>query len=211
MAKSGKKYYTVWQGRNPGVFTSWEDCKKETEGFVGAQYKAFPTLAEAQKALQSSYSGFIRKKTNPLNSPEKSSSSTLPEMNSISVDAACSGNPGVLEYRGVFTATGEEIFHRGPFPLGTVNIGEFLAIVTGLAWLQHKKLSIPVFSDSHNGIKWVRMKRINTKLERNGQTELLFTTVDKALEWLHNNSYDNPLLKWDTKAWGEIPADFGRK
>ena len=31
---------------------------------------------------------------------------------SIAVDAACSGNPGELEYRGVDLQTGEEIFRQ---------------------------------------------------------------------------------------------------
>ena len=44
------------------------------------------------------------------------------------VDAACSGNPGPMEYRGIDLATGAEIFHFGPVH-GTNNIGEFLAIV----------------------------------------------------------------------------------
>jgi ribonuclease HI len=35
--------------------------------------------------------------------------------------------------------------------------------------------------------------------------------IQRAERWLHNNEIANPILKWETKAWGEIPADFGRK
>ena len=58
---------------------------------------------------------------------------------SIAVDAACSGNPGNMEYRGVYTKTKEQIFHQGPFPQGTNNIGEFLALVHGLAFFKKRR------------------------------------------------------------------------
>ena len=35
--------------------------------------------------------------------------------------------------------------------------------------------------------------------------------IGRAETWLKNNSYNNKIIKWDTKKWGEIPADFGRK
>jgi len=62
---------------------------------------------------------------------------------SISVDAACAGNPGILEYQGVNTATKEVLFKRGPFPVGTVNLGEFLAIVHGLSYLKNSIVRFP--------------------------------------------------------------------
>ena len=134
-----------------------------------------------------------------------------PIANSLSVDAACSGNPGVLEYRGVYTSTGREIFKQGPFPEGTVNIGEFLALVHGLAYLKQKNKNIPVYSDSKTAISWVKNKKVKTKLELNKKNKKLFDLIDRALNWLQSNNFENQILKWETKYWGEIPADFGRK
>lgn len=135
----------------------------------------------------------------------------FPIFDSMSVDAACSGNPGVLEYRGVDTSTGKEAFRQGPFPLGTVNIGEFLAIVHGLAYLHKHKSNIPIYSDSLTARKWVKDKAIKTKLERTVKNDALFQLVDRAIIWLRTHSYSNEILTWKTKVWGEIPADFGRK
>jgi len=132
-------------------------------------------------------------------------------MESISVDAACSGNPGMLEYRGVYTKTGKEIFHQGPFRNGTNNIGEFLAIVHALALLKQKNSQLPLYSDSRTALKWVQQKKAKTKLEKNEENEYLFELIARAENWLQNNEYSTPLLKWETEAWGEIPADFGRK
>ena len=211
MKKKSPKYYVVWNGLQPGIYNTWDDCRKQVEGYTGARYMSFTTYEDALSAFNGNandYSG--KQKAKPVDLTMQGLFG-LPEKESLCVDAACSGNPGILEYRGVLTATGEEVFRRGPFAEGTTNIGEFLAIVTGLAWLKQKSLTIPLYSDSRNGIKWVKQKKINTGLERNARNDELFIIVDKAIDWLHANGYDNKLLKWETRAWGEIPADFGRK
>jgi len=207
MAK--KKYYVVWNGVKPGIYDSWDDTKKQTEGYDGALYKSFPTKEEAETAYNENPYIYIGKhnKTKPSNYKNN------PEIiqDSLSVDAACSGNPGLLEYRGVYLKTGEEIFHQGPFEDGTNNIGEFLAIVHGLALLKQKKVNIPIYSDSANAIKWVKEKKCKTKLQRSDASMSLFYMIERAEKWLRENSYTTPVIKWQTSKWGEIPADFGRK
>lgn len=205
-----KKFYVVWKGLKPGIFESWKDCEAQIKGVQGAVFKSFDTLEEASKAFHSDWKDHIRK--NPAKKKVKKVFGTDgPDLNSLSVDAACSGNPGKLEYRGVETATGREIFHKGLFPLGTVNIGEFLAIVHGLAYLDKQGSALPVYSDSKTALKWVKDRKIKTNLPRNHNTEELFNLVDRAIAWLETHDYPNRVIKWDTEAWGEIPADFGRK
>jgi ribonuclease HI len=201
-----KKYYVVWKGLEPGVFDNWKDCEVQIKGFEGAVYKSFPGLKEAQIAFSGNWKDFVSKKERVSN-PRVGN----PVSDSLSVDAACSGNPGILEYRGVETKTGHQLFHQGPFPLGTINIGEFLAIVHALAYLKKQDNNLPVYSDSRTAIKWVRDKAVKTKLPRNAQSEILFVLLDRAVNWLNNNEYPNEVLKWQTGIWGEIPADFGRK
>ncbi|MCS6833768.1 MAG: reverse transcriptase-like protein, partial [Flammeovirgaceae bacterium] len=94
---------------------------------------------------------------------------------------------------------------------GTNNVVEFIAIVHALAYCQKNKLPLPIYSDSQTAIKWVKNKKANTRLEKNATNEKLFALLQRAEEWLANNQYDNPILKWQTDKWGEIPADFGRK
>lgn len=210
MAK--QKFYVVWKGKIPGVYTSWDDCKKQITGYPEAVYKSFKDKTLAEKAFHEGSENYIGMDERILNfTDEQRQLVGNPIPNSISVDAACSGNPGVLEYRGVHTSTGREIFKKGPFPEGTVNLGEFLALVHGIAWLKQKNSNKAVYSDSRTAMSWVRKKKINTKLERNRKNDELFQLVDRALIWLNNNTFDNPILKWETKYWGEIPADFGRK
>lgn len=208
MAKK-QKYYVVWKGVNPGVYDSWTDCQLQTKGYDGAQFKSFDTREEAEHAFASSAYHYIGK-----NAPKKEDAPTrLPEhfdMNCLAVDAACSGNPGPMEYRGVYLLTGQEVFHFGPV-YGTNNIGEFLAIVHALALMKQKGIDMPLYSDSRNALSWVKQKKCKTKLERTPRTEQLFQMIERAEHWLKENHYTTPLLKWETDQWGEVPADFGRK
>lgn len=206
------KYYVVWQGRKTGIFESWEDCKKQIDGFQQAVYKSFKTLNEAQLAYQNNYQQYFGNiQTKPALSNAEKAKYGQPILPSISVDAACSGNPGVLEYRGVDTETKQEIFIQGPFQSGTNNIGEFLALVHALALLKKKGSDLPIYSDSEIAISWVKAKKIRTKHTRNKKNENLFDLMERAEKWLTENTYTNKILKWETVAWGENPADFGRK
>jgi ribonuclease HI len=204
-----QKYYVVWKGHKTGVFTSWADCEKQVKGFVAAEYKAFGTLKEAESAYKSKYEAY---KGKPSSNGKWKESETRPILPSICVDAACSGSSGKLEYRGVETESGREIFHAGPFPDGTNNVGEFLAIVRALTWLSKEKKQIPVYSDSENGISWAYTGICKTNLKHTGKNALIFAMIRSAENWLAENELDDDaVLKWDTEEWGENPADFGRK
>lgn len=209
MAK--QKFYVVWDGAEDGIYTSWEACQEAVSGYSGAKYKSFKTEAEAEEAFELGYEEWSKKSPSGEVSEGQRGTAGAAINNSIAVDAACSGNPGKMEYRGVYLRTGKEIFHFGPV-WGTNNIGEFLAIVHGLALLKQKGLhDMPIYSDSVNAQIWVRKKKCKTTLERNEKTEELFRLIERAEAWLHNNTWRNQIIKWPTDEWGEIPADFGRK
>lgn len=216
MSKS--KWYTVWVGTEPGVYETWAECKEQIEGYKGAKYKAFPSQSEAMRAYEDGYEAYMRHNEVPASSSAiqaKASSdqvqAPMPILNSLSVDAACSGNPGTMEYRGVLVDSRREVFRIGPFPKGTNNIGEFLAIVHGLSLLKKYGYKMPIYTDSVTGMAWVRNKKCKTLLPRDAETEPLLQIVARAEAWLRENSYETQILKWDTSRWGEIPADFGRK
>ncbi|WP_299059133.1 ribonuclease H family protein [uncultured Polaribacter sp.] len=210
---SKKKFYVVWKGHKKGVFTSWKVCKRQIDGFEGAQYKSFANLEEAEIASKGKYDDYVGKNTKkPMLSSEQKEKIGRPNLESISVDAACSGNPGKMEYRGVLTHNKQQLFIKGPFAKGTNNIGEFLALVHGIALLKSKnKENIPIYSDSKIAISWVKQKRCKTNMHFDASNKDLLELIKRAEKWLKENTYKNPILKWETKVWGEIPADFGRK
>lgn len=214
MAKK-QKYYTVWQGVNPGVYSSWAQCQAQITGYPGAQYKSFDTKAEAEEAFAAGVGSSISVSKKPKTKSDviaSSANSSSPDIvwDSISVDAACSGNPGVMEYQGVDTKTKYPYFYK-KFDLGTNNIGEFLALVHALAMFKKEGKNTPIYTDSRNAMKWVREKKCKTTLVRNKKTEELWQVIERAEKWLQTNTYSNKIMKWETEQWGEIPADFGRK
>ena len=209
MAK--KKYYVVWEGNNTGIFDSWAECQLQIKGYPNARYKSFKTREEAEAAYGGAAADFIGKNKKAQQYISEEAREAI-IWDSIAVDAACSGNPGDMEYRGVDTKTGTELFRVGPFKQGTNNIGEFLALVHGLAQLKKEgKHELPIYSDSKIAMGWVKKKVVNTKLKRTRANAKLFALIERGITWLKKNTYKNPILKWETKSWGEIPADFGRK
>lgn len=251
--KKKKKYYVVWTGRKPGIFTNWEECSAQVTGHSGAKFKSFDTqeaAAQAFRGTHKSSESIMAKESLSLCPPlpafalaaqalaQQAATSALstegggtsagtltiarvsrkriigiskPILESYSVDAACSGNPGPLEYRCVHTDTREVIFQMGPYVQGTNNIGEFLAIVHALALCKKKGINCPIYTDSETGIAWIRRKKCRTKQIRNERNAELFGLIERAEKWLAENEYTSEILKWETGTWGEIPADFGRK
>jgi len=205
-----KKYYVVWKGRKTGVFTSWEECSAQVSGFSDAEYMAFESKSAAEKAFRSSFEDYKGKHI-PNLSQEMLLAIGEPILDSYAVDAACRSNPGLLEYRCVHTRTRRQIFRNGPYANGTNNVGEFLAIVNALELFKQKGITSPIYSDSESAIAWVKHKRCKTDLIRDERNAMLFELIERAEAWLNENPYPNQVLKWKTKAWGEIPADFGRK
>lgn len=209
-----KKFYVVWAGARTGVFDNWAECKEQVYHFEGAKYKSFESLQEAEAAYKEGYAAYYR------NHPTTASGIALqlmdesaqrPILDSLCVDAACNMVTKVMEYRGVYAATGEVWFHKGPFPNASNNIGEFLALVHGLALLKQKNLDIPIYTDSITALSWVRHKKHKSIVLPTEENAVLFDLLVRAETWLQNNTYNTPIYKWNTPLWGEIPADFGRK
>ena len=205
------KFYVVWRGRVPGIYDSWKACEAQVKGFSGAAFKAFPTREMAEAAFSGDYEDY---KGKPASAKQWLFAPTPPRLPSLCVDAACSGSPGPVEYRGVDTESGKEYFRRGPFAEGTNNVGEFLAIVHALAWVEKHAPGTPIYSDSETALAWVRAGHCKTTLAKTDANAPLFERIFRAELWLREHPRaleETPMLKWDTRAWGEIPADFGRK
>lgn len=217
-----KKYYVVWKGRQPGVYDDLEDALAQVDDYPGASFKGYDSASEAAMAYRK---GTAREESRELGSmlldaqrrnvPTGQGSDWLsnPEIDprGWAVDAACAGNPGKMEYRGIDLMSGRELFRVGPFEQSTNNIGEFLAIVHALSLMHAKGEKHTVYSDSVTGMSWVRNRKVKTQLKRTPATEKSFQLMERALSWLNSHTYDVKIRKWETERWGEIPADFGRK
>lgn len=208
------KWYVVWVGTEPGVCSSWADCEERVKGYPGARYKAFDSQIEAVEAYRAGLNddGILRAVARGPQTYVNYAALPGIVQDSIAVDGACSGNPGRMEYRGVYVPTGAELFHQGPFDDATNNIGEFLALVHALAMLaQQQNTHTAVYSDSRTALAWLRNRRANTKIQPTAANARVMELLQRAERWVQTHTWTNAVLKWDTEHWGEIPADFGRK
>ena len=220
------KWYAVAKGRKTGIFTSWEETKYSVSGHPSAVYKSFSTEQQAEEFLQQNTNlppspiGLTRSTKDTMAAAQSyffsASKARHPDKkpeNFLAVDAACNKNPGGdVEYR-LVRITGKkppEILHSaGPLPNGTNNIGEFLALVEALRFNHGKTKTLPIYTDSITALAWIRKQKANTTHKPGAELAKL---VQEAEDWLHANSPRlDAIHKWQTKKWGEIPADYGRK
>lgn len=211
-----RKFYVVFKGYQPGIYDTWEECKAQVDGFHGASYRSFPTCEEATEAFRKAmdveemqfYTFLSKARLKTVNYD------AIPEIrqDAIAVDGACDKNPGgKVEYQGVRVGTGERLFHFGPVAGGSNNIGEYLGLVHALAMLhQQGDTTTPVYSDSRTAISWLRNRAHRSKVQL-APDHKLAQLLARADRWLQTHATMNPVLKWNTEEWGEIPADFGRK
>lgn len=214
MAKS--KFYVVWVGYQPGVYDTWEECEQQVKGFAGAKFKAFDNCEDAVNAFRKvidveemQFYTFMAKQKTPAVNYE-----AFPEidLNGIAVDGACDRTiGGNVEYRGVKIGTGEELFRIGPLQGGSNNIGEYLALVHALALLDKQgDHRTPIYSDSRTAQSWLRRRHSRSTLQMDPNSRLA-QILARADQWVATHQLQNPVIKWQTDLWGEIPADFGRK
>ena len=226
MSLRRKKWYVVWVGQEPGVYDSWDECQEQIKNFPGARYKSFATQDEAVEAYRGrpeDHLNLVRQIVAHTPKPVRLSPggsvdyTSVPgvRLDAIAVDGACSGNPGIMEYRAVRVLDGSEVFHIGSRKnlIGTNNIAEYLAMIHLAATLQAKgDFTTPIYTDSRNTFSWLRKGKSKTTLQRDERTAATLDLLDRADAWLAaNGPIRNPILKWPTELWGEIPADFGRK
>ncbi len=210
------KYYVVWVGDHPGIYDNWQDCQLQVNNYPGARYKSYPNRELALKAYRGDpveQMAMLRTIASHSND-NKVNYDAFPEIiqDAIAVDAACSKNPGPVEYRGVHVGTGKEIFHVGPLPGGTNNIGEFMALIHALALCEKLgRTNVPIYSDSRTAQAWVRNRKAKTTLTPTPDNARTMEIFRRAEQWISTHTPHNPIIKWDTERWGEIPADFGRK
>lgn len=215
MARNRRKFYVVWVGHDTGVFDSWDECKLQITNCPGARYKSFDSQEEAIAAYRGNpddYMGIFKAMAQRSNTVVNHAANPEIVPGAIAVDAACSRNPGPVEYQCVDIATGQRLFHVGPLAGGSNNMGEFLALVHALAMLDKAgRGDVTIYSDSRTAMSWVRNRKAKTTIAATPENAKIRELVARAEVWLQTHNPTNRVLKWDTERWGEIPADFGRK
>lgn len=163
MAK--QKFYVVWKGRKPGIYTRWDQCKAMVDGFAGAKYKSFASMAEAEAAFGSSVAPAFKsskpasqtKKSHGNKSLSQEAIDVMPEQVKIFTDGACEPNPGEA-------GTGLAVYVDNKIselwfglyqPMGTNNTAELQGLQQALEMAKAKiaqGLSVAIYCDSRYAI-----------------------------------------------------------
>lgn len=212
---SKQKFYAVRKGYQTGIFLTWEVCEKYVKGYPKAEYKSFYNKDDAEDYMR----GKENEYTTVTNS--NSNSTHIPTGAFLAVDGGTIGGNNSngstkCQYQ-IYNSQTQKVELTSKPIVGTNNIGEFLGIVKAIGILHKQNLHhIPIYSDSLIAIKWVKDKKAKTNLgNNNSSVDSIVNTLDMleaAEKFLHTISLANfTIRKWETKSWGENPADFGRK
>ncbi|MDR3542560.1 MAG: ribonuclease H family protein [Desulfosporosinus sp.] len=207
------KFYVVFKGFVPGVYNTWDECQANVKGYSGASFASYPTVEEAEHAFSVGDLQKYKEMEPSIKKDRWMHSEIFKDGPCLTVDAACSGFPGPIEYRGVLLPSTAQVFRRGPFAHGSNNIGEFLAIVEGMRWLNSMSLTMRIYSDSKCAIGWVKGDGVcNTTLgDPSPELKGEIARAESSLRAPWAAKYKALLYKWDTETLGEIPSDFDRK
>lgn len=103
-----KKYYAVRVGKTPGIYLTWDDCKHMVDGYPGAKYKSFPSIAEAEAFLEGiNYSQSVN------GTKESNSADNMMDEAYAFVDGSYNDVTKVYGYGGFLVANGEKYLLQG--------------------------------------------------------------------------------------------------
>ena len=210
-----KKYYVIWQGRETGIFTDWDTCKKHIDKFNGARYKSYKTREEAESAFAGSSSAAMKKsKSAPKKHSGKGPKTYSAEevashkaQTKIFTDGGCEPNPGkagsgVAVYRDNNIS---ELWFGLFNPKGTNNTAELNALYHALMMAEKEiqaKQTVAIFCDSKYSIQCVTQWAVNWEkkgwVKQGGEIKnldlikpmfALWTKLKKSVQVLHVNGH----------------------
>jgi ribonuclease HI len=172
-------YYAVKKGIQPGIYLSWEECKKNVNGVFGAIYKKFDNLIEATEFINDIKKDIKKAKNTKINQSENDNKNTNQnndnELLKNYTYIFCDGSAIHQNYVSIRCGFGlcmiksdgnEEKYHQIINNHGTNNVAELNAILYGLKLVKEKKIQKTCFvCDSKYAINcilvWSKQWKIN--------------------------------------------------
>ena len=141
MSNNNFKYYAVRKGRQPGIYHTWDECSAQVNGYAGAVYKGFKSLAQAN--------AFMKAVTPEVKAPPSLPPQAVatPAQVHIYTDGAALHNPGPGGYGIVMLSGHHRKEFKGGFRLTTNNRMEMTAAIVALRMLT-SRAAVTLYSDS---------------------------------------------------------------
>lgn len=199
------KFYVVWEGRTPGIYTDWASCLKQVEKFRGARYKSFPNKPEAEAAYKGSLGRVGQKST----TQRKSNGASVKTYNAkevealdaeikIFTDGGCEPNPGEAGSGiAVYKAQVLDSLWYGLYnPKGTNNTAELHALHQALIMAKEaieRGQSVAIFCDSKYAIQCITQWAISWEKKgwKKASGEIKNLSLIQEMFALHQSIKDN--------------------
>lgn len=193
-------------------FSDWPTC----QGFVKGKPYAFAggvdhsaALAklmrtrDQQKSMRQKGPTASGQRTKAPTRPGKQAAQSRPSQG-ITSDCGTHGNPGPCEYQ-VTDLQGKRLKHQH-LGVHTNNFAELAGIEAMISVALDMKETV-LWTDSLISMGWIKSGKLGTSVR---EPELIFGMLNRIRTQLHEHP-ELKLKKWDTRNWGQIPSDFGRK
>ena len=191
ISKKEIQYGFQFRDETRGIIVNWYPKKGTVFAQKNDAQLVFPEKTTSEAELLSILKG--NKKVTPLKKPTSG----------ICTDAGTHGNPGPSEYN-VSDLNGNVLAHAH-LGVHSNNFAELAGILAGISYAKTHRIS-DVWTDSQVCLFWIKNKRVGKDVHERDAVLNLIEAIHSELKGASVN-----LKKWDTKKWGEIPADFGRK
>ena len=221
------KFYTVANGRQIGIFSSWQETEPLVKGYPGAKYKSFSTFTEAQNYLTANQISTIQISTNPKEkTPRPKIPLSVPLANHLIVytDGSCVNRIGGIGY--IIIQSNQAIPFAGKVPtIPTTNqVAELYAIYSAIYYVsQHHSVELKdhglmIFTDSQYSIScltewyhnWIKNGWINSKGEPVVNQELIRSILNlsegKNIKYQHVKAHVGNYYN----EWADRLANEGR-
>lgn len=187
-----EKYYVVWKGHKIGIYYNWYDCKKQVNGYNGAEFKSYDSMEEAKKYFVEYFDNTTKFQYSPYSTK------------SFVVSGYCDNNFGKISFKTKLVSSDKAIFKELSI-MGTKNIADLIAIIEAVKLSKKIKRNLPIYTSSKTAIVWIKNKKCNHSLFYSKMTKDTFLLIDEIDKWLLNNEIENNIILWDSNAWGEFP------
>lgn len=143
---AGKKYYAVKTGKKPGIYTTWQECKEQVDGYAGAMFKSFPDREAAEVYMAGSVIAV------------KKSAATQNDSFEIYVDGSFNKAHNLYGWAFVAFKAGEEIFSdsgvgEDPEAAAIHNVaGELAAAMRAVKWAEENDKKPIIIHHDYMGI-----------------------------------------------------------
>lgn len=188
------RFYVVWVGREPGIYSTWPECESQVKGFPRAKYRGYDDELTARAAFEAGHDV----------GPDLLGREGELFPRAIAVQAEVSATE--LGYVGVGTDTGNALFRVNTRERAPADVAEFLGVCHALALNAREGVRVPVYCSSDLALRWVRNKRCGMDLAALANARRVRELVERAEHWLSAHELNNPVLKWDHYARGAIPG-----